>query len=126
VIVADTHAWIWWITQPRLLSPAAANAMSNGFGIAAISCWEVAMLADKRRIELDIETLEWLRQAIAIPGTTLLALNIEIAARAGSLPPDVGGDPADRLIVATAIERGAALVTKDERIRWADIVPTIW
>ena len=84
------------------------------------------MLADKRRIELDIETLEWLRQAIAIPGTTLLALNIEIAARAGSLPPDVGGDPADRLIVATAIERGAALVTKDERIRWADIVPTIW
>ena len=84
------------------------------------------MLAEKRRIALDVGTLQWLRDATTLPGIELLNLDVEIAARAGSLPPDVGGDPADRLIVATAIERGASLVTKDKRIRWAGIVETIW
>ena len=100
--------------------------MANGFGVAAISCWEVAMLAEKRRIALDVGTLEWLRQALTISGIKLLELTVEIAARAGSLPPDVGGDPADRLIVATAIEHGSVLVTKDDRIRRANVVETIW
>ena len=67
VIVADTHAWIWWISQPKLLPRAAAEAMANGFGIAAISSWEVAMLAEKRRISLDAETLHWLREATGQP-----------------------------------------------------------
>jgi len=126
VIVADTYAWIWWISQPHLLSHAAAKAMAGGFGVAMISCWEVAMLAEKRRIALDVGTLQWLREATTLAGVNLLELDVDIAARAGSLPPDVGGDPADRLIVATAIEHGASLVTKDDRIRRADVVDTIW
>ncbi len=84
------------------------------------------MLAEKRRIALDVGTLQWLREATTLAGVNLLELDVDIAARAGSLPPDVGGDPADRLIVATAIEHGASLVTKDDRIRRADVVDTIW
>ncbi len=100
--------------------------MAGGFGVAAISFWEVAMLAEKRRIALDVGTLEWLHEATTLPGVELLALTVEIAVRAGSLPPDVGSDPADRLVVATAIEHGARLVTKDDRIQRANIVETIW
>ena len=126
MIVADTHAWIWWISQPKLLPRAAAEAMANGFGIAAISSWEVAMLAEKRRISLDAETLHWLREATVAAGVAIFDLTVDIAARSAALPRDVGRDPADRMIVATAIEYGLPLVTKDDRIRRANVVETIW
>ena len=100
--------------------------MANGFGIAAISPWEVAMLAAKRRISLDAETLQWLREATVGVGVPIFDLTVEIASRAAGLGPEVGRDPADRLIVATAIEHECALVTKDERIRRSNLVQTIW
>jgi PIN domain nuclease of toxin-antitoxin system len=100
--------------------------MAKGFGVAAISLWEVAMLAEKHRISLDAETLQWLREATVAADVAIFDLTVEIAARAVALPSQVGRDPVDRLIVATAIEYGAPLVTKDERIRRAKLVETIW
>ena len=100
--------------------------MASGFGVAAISSWEVAMLAEKRRIHLDVGTLQWLLDATTLPAITMFDLTANVAARAVALPREVGRDPADRLIVATAIENGVPLVTKDKRIRDANIVQTIW
>jgi len=127
VIVLDTHAWVWWVTKPERLSlpSRAAIEQAPAVGIAAISCWELAMLVQKRRLGLDRDVLTWVRQAFALPRATLLPLIPEIAVAAVRLPENFQGDPADRLIVATALHHGAALVTKDQRIRKFTAVRTI-
>ncbi|MGK3989266.1 type II toxin-antitoxin system VapC family toxin [Sorangium sp. So ce136] len=82
------------------------------------------MLAEKGRVELDRPTQRWLEDALASSGTLLLPIDPAIAALAARLP--LHGDPADRLIVATAIAAGAELVTKDHQIRSSRLVLTIW
>jgi PIN domain nuclease of toxin-antitoxin system len=116
------------MNQPNELSPAARDACSraDALGIPSISVWEIALLATRGRILDKFDILSWLTDAFAVKGNALLPLTIEIASTAASLPGTVGGDPADRLIVATALHLGAPLVTKDDRIRRAKIVDTIW
>jgi PIN domain nuclease of toxin-antitoxin system len=94
-------------------------------GIAAISCWEVAMLVEKARLDLDRDVLVWVQQALAQPRCTLLPLTAEVAVAAARLGSE-GSDPADRLIAATAISQRAALVTKDQRLRRSKHLQTIW
>ncbi len=128
MIVLDTHVWIWWVSAPRKLSPPARRAVQEAkeLVVSAISLWEVAMLVAKSRLELDRDVGLWMRQALAAPGIRLAPLSTEIAVRSTSLGRDFHGDPADRLIVATALELDAALVTKDDRLRsWEGIV-TVW
>ena len=127
MIVLDTHAWIWWTADPDRLSTRARHAIEQAtdVGVAAISCWEVAMLVEKARLELDRDVLLWIRQALAQPRCTLLPLTAEIAVAAARLG-DGGGDPADRLIAATALGRRAPLVTKDQRLRRSKSLHTIW
>jgi PIN domain nuclease of toxin-antitoxin system len=124
VIVIDTHVWFWLLTEPKRLSTVAAAAIDGAdeVGVPAISCWEIAMLTEKGRIGLDRPTSDWLRAALQ--GLILLPLEPEVAALAASLP--LHGDPADRLIVATALHHTAPLVTKDEAIHRAAQVHTIW
>jgi len=88
--------------------------------------WEVATLAERGRIVLDEPAEAWLQSAIRLPQITVLEITPAIAARAGSLPRSVGGDPADRLIVATAIHHQMPLVTTDGRIQRAAVLETIW
>ncbi|KYF62570.1 hypothetical protein BE11_50485 [Sorangium cellulosum] len=82
------------------------------------------MLASKGRIEMDRPARQWLEDALTNTGTILLPIEPAVAALAAQLP--LHGDPADRLIVATAITNGAELVTKDEQIRASGLVVTIW
>jgi PIN domain nuclease of toxin-antitoxin system len=128
MVVLDTHAWIWWVDRPDQLSASALDAIEDAeaVGVATISCWEVAMLATKRRIELDRDIGTWIRQALAQPGVAVLQLDPKAAVDAALLPAEFAGDPADRLIYATARDRGASLVTRDERIRAFDPRATIW
>ena len=127
MIVLDTHAWIWWTSSPEKLSKRARHAIDEGgeLIVAAISCWEVAMLVAKRRLELDRDVLVWIRQALAGPRIELEPLGPEIAVRAASLT-DFHGDPADRLVVATALQRRAVVLTKDDRIRSCELVDCVW
>ena len=127
MIVLDTHAWIWWTADPGRLSARARHAIeqATAVGVAAISCWEVAMLVDKARLELDRDVLVWVKQALAQPRCAFLPLTAEIAVAAARLG-DEGGDPADRLIAATAISRHVPLVTKDQRLRRSTVLQTIW
>jgi PIN domain nuclease of toxin-antitoxin system len=129
VIVLDTHAWVWWVAAPDRLSGPARRAVegAEAVGVAAISCWEVAMLALRKRIALDRELSRWIRQALAQPGIAALPITPQIALEAALLEREgFGGDPADRLIYATARDTGATLVTRDQRLREFDPRGTVW
>jgi PIN domain nuclease of toxin-antitoxin system len=128
VIVADTHAWVWWAVGSRTLSTGARQALESAseIGICAISAWEVAMLVAHRRLELDRPVLTWIRQALALPRVKLLELAPERAVAATTLDPALRGEPADRMIVATALSLRASVVTKDRALRAFPGVRTIW
>lgn len=118
MIVLDTHAWLWWVAEPGKLSSTAAAAIDGAerLGICSISCWEVAMLSERGRIQLDRAVARWVEQALTHPRVVSLPLTPAIAVRAGSLSDVFPGDPADRIIYATAIENGADLLSRDTAI----------
>jgi PIN domain nuclease of toxin-antitoxin system len=84
--------------------------------VSAISVWEVGMLEAKGRVRFTVEVGEWVRRALAAPGVHLAPLTPEIALDSTRLPEPVHGDPADRILVATARRMGATLVTRDTKI----------
>jgi PIN domain nuclease of toxin-antitoxin system len=128
VTVVDTHAWIWWVSQPSRLGKGARHALEQAsrVGVPAISCLEFAALAARGRITLDRPPLDWILDALALPRFELLPLTPAVAVKAAGLPADFPGDPADRLIVATALIEAAPLVTKDDRVRRSGVAETVW
>lgn len=128
MIVLDTVTWIWRASDPKRLSAKARRAMDGADGalVSAISVWEVAMLVAKRRIRLDRPVEQWVDIALALPGIQLAALDPAIAVRSTQLPGELHRDPADRIIIATALERAAPIVTSDERIRSYPHVQSVW
>lgn len=118
LVLLDTHAWVWLMNGSKRLGPRARKAVdqsaqAGGVLVAAISTWEVAMLVAKGRLVLDRDVGEWVRTALAQPGIRLEALSPEIAVAGARLPGDPHGDPADRMIAATARHCGATLLTDD-------------
>ena len=126
--ILDTHAWLWWVGDPARLGRAGRRAIdqASALGIPAVCCLEVAALAARGRVELDRPVLEWLHAALALPRVALLPLTPAVAVTAANLPSSFPGDPADRLITASAIIEAATLVTKDQRIRGFADVSTVW
>jgi len=128
MIVLDTHAWLWWISKPSELSRAARQRIGTEtrLGVSAISCLEVATLVAKGRISLDRDPLDWLEQALTVRKVELLPLTPAVSVKATQLGNDFPGDPADRVITATAILESAPLITKDSKIRDYAGVNTVW
>jgi PIN domain nuclease of toxin-antitoxin system len=128
VIVLDTATWIWRASDARRLSAKARRAIDAAERalVSAISVWEVAMLVAKRRIQLDRPVEHWVDIALALPGIQLAPLAPAIAVRATKLPGDFHPDPADRIIIATALEHAVPVVTPDERIRSYPHVQSAW
>ncbi|MEA2163599.1 MAG: hypothetical protein QOK37_1726 [Thermoanaerobaculia bacterium] len=127
VIIADTHAWVWWIDWRHRMSRIALRTLDDAeqIGISVISCWEVALLVAKGRLDLDRDVSLWVAQALEIPKVTLLELSPAVAIASTRLEW-LHDDPADRIIVATAMTHHAPLVSKDRRIRAFRSVKTIW
>jgi PIN domain nuclease of toxin-antitoxin system len=120
-LVLDTHVWIWLLSgDPQLSEPArraiATAARRGKVLVAAITPWEVAMLAARGRIAIAGTVMEVVRAGLAQPGLGLAPLSPEIAVEATLLPGDFHKDPADRMIVATARVLGGAVMTRDENI----------
>jgi PIN domain nuclease of toxin-antitoxin system len=116
-IVLDTHVLHWWAAEPHRVSRRATQAIEGAdeLVVADITWFELAWLARNGRIGLSIPLGSWLGQLAAQVRT--IAISSSIAATAVSLPVSFPGDPADRLICATAMETGLPLATKDQRLR---------
>ena len=118
MIVLDTHVMLWLRLGDPRLGPAACREIDRQWqdgnvAVSAISFWEVAMLKRKKRIVFPEDMALWRREQLA-QGVVELAVDGETGVRATNLP-GFHGDPADRLIVASALA-GHSLVTGDQRI----------
>jgi PIN domain nuclease of toxin-antitoxin system len=131
MIVLDTHAWLWWISNPEKLESAAASAIEqamseNGILISSISTWEIALLVAKGRLALSIDVRDWVRKTESLPFVRFMPVDNTVALRSIALPGAFHADPADRIITATALTTGLPLVTKDAKIQACSFVETIW
>lgn len=124
----DTHALIWLASAPERLGRAAAEAMEDAeLAVSTISLHEIAYLVTRGRIDLDRPLETWVRNALSVHRVRPLAPGVAVSLRAGCLDTErFPGDPADRLIYATAVEHVARLATADERLRAADPQRVIW
>jgi len=120
MIIIDTHIWIWWVHGDENLAKSQFDAIqanaSEVIGVSAISCWEIAKLVERKRLELPVPLEKWFGQALSYPGVHLLRLTPKIAIESTRLPGEFHRDPADQIIVASARVFDCSLVTSDERI----------
>jgi PIN domain nuclease of toxin-antitoxin system len=120
--VLDTHIWIRLLNgDPALDIPGfqdgiRARSGSSGLRISSISLWETSMLCAKGRLKFSMPVLDWLEAAVTMPGLITVQIDAAIAADSAFLPGAFHGDPADRLITATARAQGAELITIDRAI----------
>ena len=121
MILLDTHVLIWQELGDLRLGPQARRVIASALqedraAVSAISFWEVGMRVQKGRLDLFFDLGVW-RRDLLDRGLIEIPVDGGIATRAGLLP-NIHGDPADRIIVATALE-GHQLVTADGKIlRW--------
>lgn len=118
-IVLDTHAFKMLVDgdkfAPRVLRKIDAAAKSDALYIAAVTVWELAMLVQKGALRLNAPTLHWITEAVHASRVTVFPLEPPIAVDAAELGA-FHGDPADRMIVATARHLSATLITRDSKI----------
>ncbi len=127
----DTHAWIWWNMHPQKLSVKVHSLISEPeqyeeLLLSAISPWEFSKLIEKKLIGLSCEPEEWLNQALDMPKLRLVPLSPNLAYRSTVLPQTFHGDPADQIIVATAREENATVLTSDKNFKQYRHVRTLW
>lgn len=124
-ILLDTHVVHWWSAEPKRVSAPARETLEQADELvaAAISWYELAWLARHERIVVNVPIRSWL-QGLAAQVRTI-GMSPAIADTAVALPSSFPGDPADRLIYATAIEHGLKLVTKDRAIRDHDRLDSV-
>jgi len=121
-LVLDTHVFIWLVngTEGQLKEAVVSDIQTASrlgrLSISAISIWEVAMLDAKGRIHLGQDCLSWVRSSIRRAGIQIVPILPEIAVESTRLPGEPHGDPADRLIIATARYSNSTLVTRNQSI----------
>lgn len=130
MIVLDTHALVYDALTPGRLSPRARKAVESGFADRELACcdislWEIAMLIARKRLDPAMDARRFIDDLVAARRVRVLPVTAEIAVMSQS---DVfsHGDPADRLIAATALLNNAPLVTSDARLRKVREITTIW
>jgi PIN domain nuclease of toxin-antitoxin system len=121
-LLLDTHYWIWLQAgakhqlTPKTVRMIEQAAARGSMLLSVISVWELGVLEAKGRIRLQSPCAQWVREALATPGLSLAPLTPEIALESSRLPGSFHGDPADRIIVATARSLGARLLTRDMKM----------
>jgi PIN domain nuclease of toxin-antitoxin system len=125
MIVLDTHAWIWWVNEPVKLGRVVRREITRArkIGVPAVCCFELVTLVAHDRIRLDRPPLHWMQDALAFPLVELIPMTPAVAVKAAELPRDFPGDPADRLLTATAILESALLI---QRLQDFNLVRTAW
>jgi PIN domain nuclease of toxin-antitoxin system len=119
-LLLDTHAAIW-ITDGQPLAATAVEAINaahhtrNTVFVSAITAWEIGLLVSRNRLSLVAQPARWFQRLLAIPGVRLADLSPDILIASSFLPGNPPRDPADRILLATARDLGATLITRD---RW--------
>ncbi len=126
----DTHALVFDALARNRLSTAARKAIDEGDAAGDLACcdislWEIAMLIFKGRLRVDEDTVVFLRNIIEARSLRVIPISAEIAALSASDQVGVG-DPADRLIAATARHYGARLITRDRALASVAGLVTVW
>jgi PIN domain nuclease of toxin-antitoxin system len=129
VILLDTHVLVWLASARERLSATAEEAIdsSQELAISMASVQEIAYLVARGRLAMDRPVETWIGDALNVHEVRALAPTVSAALRAGSLDPlEFHGDPADRLIYATAVEHDARLISADGRLRRSDPARVVW
>lgn len=126
-VLLDTHVIIWSLIAPEELSDSVKTTIESAQDddrllVSSISLWEIAMLKSKKRLNIYEPTREFLEDIANIEGLRVVDISPIIAAESVSLVDNFHGDPADRIIAATAITESACLFTRDNQIlSWAKL-----
>jgi PIN domain nuclease of toxin-antitoxin system len=122
LLLLDTHVWLWFALgdasrlAPPLRKEVENAALAGRLAISAISVWEIGILEANGRIVLGMPSEKWVEAALCLPGLRVIGLDADIAIASSRLPGNFHGDPADRILAATARARNAILATADERL----------
>ena len=127
----DTHTWIWWHMNPGKLSRRVKSIIANEdkydeMLLSAISPWEFSKLLEKGRIGISCDPERWIKVALAMHKFRLVPLFPVLAYHSTTLPQPFHDDPGDQIIVATAREENATILTKDQRIQNYSYVKSLW
>jgi len=128
-LLLDTHVIVWAVSVPENLSDAARSALvadDSEVYVSPISCAEIACAYERKRLELDRHWRLWFHAALEQNGWQNFPVDLPVIEEAYSLPPPVHGDPADRIILATARVRSCRIVTADSRLLRYPHAATIW
>jgi PIN domain nuclease of toxin-antitoxin system len=120
-LLLDTHVWIWLMLGDERLNLSFRHIVEQYkekelIFVSAISVWELGMLVERKRIQLEIDCLDWVEQAFTSSNVNLISLTPRVAIQSTRLPETPHGDPADRILIATAHEYNAVLITHDQKI----------
>jgi PIN domain nuclease of toxin-antitoxin system len=120
-MLLDTHSWIWLVGDDPQLGKKArreiqAHANADALFLSPISLWEIALKSSRGKLELNQPLRPWVQRALDLTKVHLAPITTEIACTCAELPPELHGDPADRIIAATARAEGHTLLTHDDRL----------
>ncbi len=120
-LLLDTCTLIFMTEKARLAEPAvhAMRAVSGGAAttyISPISAWEIGILASHGRLQLLIRPERWFANLFEVPGVRLADMSPDLLIASSFLPGKPPRDPADRIMIATARDLGATLVTRDRAL----------
>lgn len=127
MVLLDTHIWVWWLFADSRLTEEDRLALdqlaaAHDVAISAISIWEVQMLVTKNRISIHLPFEQWIREATRPDMVNVVPIDSNVGIALYNLPADFHGDPADKMIIASAISRGCSLVTADKAMRRSALV----
>lgn len=128
MILLDTCTLLWLASDPAQLSPKAAEAIRSAgefVEVSPISAWEIAWKQAKGHLELDMPATSWFQLAVSVQQVREVPITVAIALRAAELPR-IHNDPADRFIIATALELKLSIITPDHLIQQYPNIKTIW
>ena len=131
MILMDTCAIVWDALEPTKLSDAALAAINkadehNALIIADISLWEIAMLINKGRIQIETTAANFINLYLQSRNIVVQSISPEIAELSVNLGAEINSDPADRIIAATSIIHNAQLVTADQNLRNSNLLDSLW
>jgi PIN domain nuclease of toxin-antitoxin system len=131
MILLDTQTLIWWSSSRESISRKAFKKINvevkkGKVLVSSISIWEVYLLLKKKRLKFKVDISTWLEKVEQTPYFEFIPVDNKIAAKSVMLPGKLHQDPADRIIIATALTCGAKLITSDKRILKYPFIQSVW